>query len=342
LRALALSALLALTTGCPGQQIEMVERKPDDNDHGHAALLAAVEAHTAVPPSPVAFREFVLQIAQLRPRFNEEVSDFAELYLAFSALPVMESLVDLPRDQQLHALALTVFPTAFGLEPIAGEKPRDYLLRLCGEQQPLECKEYVPEAWPVVLSAKVRRKLKFRAQEALSGCNICGNEETYTGILERFSDKVAAEDAFAALNEGDYFPSAWSIAGGAAATWSGAPVFAIDGDGDAVFEGEELPVGSWQQPLKQGRQGRAVLGVHLRPDDRVRTLKTIATDASRAGYSELALQVRAHGFPYVLSEYRIGLRGRGKRIDVRDVDTIQILARVLDALHQGGHTSPRL
>ncbi len=338
----ALLALFALSAACTGQKIEMVEEQPDDNDHGHAALLAAVEAHTAKPASPVAFREFVVQIDEIRPRFNEEIADFAALYLAFLALPVMESLVDMPREQQLDALALTVFPTAFGLDPKPGETSHDYLLRLCGVEQPLECKEYVPEGWPVVLSAKVRRKLKFRAQEALYSCSICGNVETYTEILERFSKKVAAEDAFAALNEAESLPSAWAIAGGAAAAWSGAPVFAIDGDGDAVFEGEELPTGSWHRPLKQRRNGRAVLGVHLRPDDRVRTLETIAKDATRAGYSELALQVRVHGFPYALSEYRIGLRGRGKRIDVRSVDTIQILARALDALHHGGHTSPRL
>jgi hypothetical protein len=324
-------AVLLIAGACTGRDIDMVEVEPDDNDHGHAALLAAVEAHTKRPVTPEAFREFALEIRGIAPRFNEEISEFAELYLAFAALPVMQSLVDLPRDEQLDRLALTVFPTAFGLEPEPGETAYDYLLRLCGEAQPLECKEYAPQGWPVVLVAKARRKLKHRAQEALSGCNICGNEDTYTGILEEFGETVAKEDAYAALHEDDYLPEKWPLAGPAAEPWSDAHVFALAG-GDATLDAEPLPTGRWVKPLAAARDGDTVLGVHLRPTAKVRELRVIAGDASKAGYRELALQVREKSYPFERKQYRLQLTGRATRVDVRDIDTIQILARALDPM----------
>ena len=84
-----------------------------------------------------------------------------------------------------------------------------------------------------------------------------------------------------------------------------------------------------------------MLGVHLGPDDRVETLRVIGRDARRAGYRELALQVRGEHFPYELGEYRLALGGRGRAADVRAIDTIQVLARSLDAARSRGRT-PRL
>jgi hypothetical protein len=343
LRHLLLSLSLVALAGCPGRDVEVVKRSPESNDHGYAALISLVEAHSAKPVSPVAFRQFVVDVAGVRPRFNEEVSDLAELYVAFFALPVFESVAGETRQAQLDAIALTVFPTAFELEPEAGESARDYLLRLCGDVQPLMCKDFVPEGWAVVLSAKARRRLKHRAEEALSQCTTCGDETVYTEILERFSKVVAREDAFAKEHEGDYVRGKWPMAGGHADAWSEVSLFARV-DGVVSLDGQVLPPGAWHRPLKaaRARGGQRVLGVHLEPDDSTGDLRAIGRDAARAGYELVAVQVRDAQFPYALREYRVALRGRARRVDVRDIDTIQILARALDAKRAHGDTPPRL
>jgi hypothetical protein len=328
--------LLALAVGCTGREVELLQPAPDENDHGRAALLAAVEEHAALPPSPAAYRAFTTKVDALRPRFNAEVSDHAGLYVAFFALPVLEAQLERPRPEQLEALALTVLPAAFGVQPRPQETVRDYLLRVCGREQPLDCKDWVPEGWPVMLLARARRELKHKAGEALSTCTICGDESRYEQMLAHFSELVAKEDAHAKLMEDEYVPSAWPTAGEHADAWAGAPLFAIDGDGNARLGDETLPPGSWRLALRGARAGgNTTLGVHLRPRDRLKTLRTVAADAAAAGYTELALQVRRHGFPYPLAQYRISLRA-GRRVDVRDTDTIQILARALDALAARG------
>jgi len=319
----------------------MIEPTAESNDHGYAALIELVRAHSAKPPAPATFRELVVHIDELRPRFNEEVHDLAELYLAFFALSAIESVVERPRDEQLDLLALTVFPTAFEVEPRKGESAQAYLLRLCGDALPRECKDYVPEGWPVVLTAKARRMLKHRAQEALSTCTTCASEEVFEEVLARYSERVARDDAFAKEHEDAYLPRRWPMAAEHRAPWSGAVLLARVG-GEPTLGGEPLPPGEWHRLLARQRRGAAVLGVHLEPDDHVDTLKVIARDAARAGYAELALQVRDAKYPYALGEYRLALRGRARRVDVRDIDTIQILARALDARAARSETPPRL
>jgi len=330
-----------LLAGCPGKDVELLPPGADGSDHGQAALIAAVESYNGKPATPAGYRAFALEIDGLRPIFNEEVGEFADMYLSFLALPILEAQLDRPRDQQLEALALTVFPTAFGVEPRAGEAVRDYLLRLCGESKPLECREYAPEGWPLILSAKVRRTMKHRAQGALDSCSICGERATYVGILEKFDTGAAKEDALAAEHEDEYDPHRWPMSGESAAPWSGAPLFALV-DGDALLDGAPLPSGAWHPSLTAARHGTRVLGVHLTPSTQVRTLRVLATDATRAGYHELALQVRDRRFPYTLGEYRIALRGAAPRLDTRDIDTIQILARALDLTRSKTDRPPRL
>lgn len=339
-RAAAAAVAAVLLCGCADNGIALVAASPDDDDHGRAALLAAVEAHAAKPPTPANYRAFVLELRALRPRFNAEVAQHADLYETFFALPVLQAVADRPRDEQLDALALTVLPSAFGVDPAPGEDARAYLLRVCGREQPLECKQYVPEGWPVVLLARARRDLKHRASEALHACTICGDVAVYERMLAEFADAVAAEDAYAAEHADDYLPGCWALAGDRAQpVTEDAPLLAIDTDGHATLDadplsggdGEPLSGGSWVRALAAARRGRSLLAVHLRPGDRVRTLRAIERDAARAGYAAIALRVRRAGYPYPLREYRIDLPAGTRRVDVREVDTIQILARAVDA-----------
>ncbi len=334
-------ALAVVLAGCPDKEIEVVKPGPATNDYAYKDLLAAVADHATKPVSPEEFKAFADRVGQLRPRFNEEIRELADMYLAFAALPVLQQQLDRPRDEQLHALALTVYPTAFGVGARDGESARDYLLRLCGEELMFECRDIVPEGWPVLLSAKVRRKMKQKAQTALKNCVTCADKAIYQQRLDDYKKSVTAEDAYAKEHESDYSPRAWAMSAGNVRPWSGAVVFALDG-GEPLLAGKPLPTGSWVEPMADARGDARVLGVHLKPGARVDQLRAIAKDAAAAGYDELALQVRDRQYPYELGEYRISLARKGKRIDVRDIDTVQILARQLDHYANQHKDPPRL
>lgn len=332
MRRRVLAVALVATCACGGgNEMELRPVGEATEDHGYAELIAAIEEQSKEPGSPQHYRDFVEKVQGLSPRFNEEMQEVAELYMAFRALPVIEAHLDRPREEQLELLAKTVYPTAFGFEPRDAESVEEYLARLCGVEKPLSCKQYVPEGWPVILSARARRALKFRAQEALDGCGLCPDEASHRKYLEKFSSIAAKEDAYAAEADERFRADRWPVTGQTGGQpWGDHPLFELIGDGKATLRGEELPPGKWAAPLAERRADAAVLGVHLLPGTKVSTLRALARDAAAAGYEQLALQARRVGFPYELREYRIALASRGPRIDVRDIDSIQILTRALD------------
>jgi hypothetical protein len=73
----------------------------------------------------------------------------------------------------------------------------------------------------------------------------------------------------------------------------------------------------------------------VRPRTEVRHVRAVVVGAGKAGYRAVALQARSRLFPYPLGEYRIATAraggGRAESVDIRDVDTVQILVRALDA-----------
>jgi|GEM_PF-3262015 len=322
---------LALAACGGGNEMELRPVGASSDDHGYADLIAAIEEQSKQPTSPTHYRDFVERVQVLSPRFNEEMREIAELYTAFRALPVIEAHLDRPRSEQLGLLAKTVFPTAFGLEPNDDESVDGYLQRLCGVEDPLSCKQYVPEGWPVVMSARARRSLKHRAQEALDGCGLCPDEASHRAYLEKFSKLAAKEDAYAARVDRRFRTDRWPVTGqNGGEPWAGYPLFALVGDGKAVFGDEELAPGKWAEPLAARRGDAKTLGVHLLPDTKVQTLRVLAADAAAAGFTQIALQARRSEYPYEIRQYAISLGRKGARVDVRDIDSVQILVRALD------------
>lgn len=330
-RAVIWAACVALAAGCDQRQIELVPAQADTNDHGFAALNEAVERLGEGAVTPERFRAFAVEVRGMRGAFNEDIATLAELYVAFRALAAERSVSELPREQRLERLALTVYPTAFRVEPSDGESVRDYLLRLCALEAPLECKDVVPEGWPLVMGAKARRALKLRAGEALTECRQCPNREAYREQLDAYDAYTAEEDAHAAVHERRYRPRRWPMAGARGAAWTpgAAPVFRYL-DGDATLDGEPL-TGDIRIHLRAARAGRDTLAVHLDPSDDMRRLQALADDARAAGYTRLAVLARAVEYPFELRAYPLELTGRARKADVRPFDTVQLLVRSLDA-----------
>jgi hypothetical protein len=334
LTVLVMTAAVAASGGCGKKRIEVADQKEDTTgDYGKVELDRAVTEFRKQPTSPQAYRAVAVEVARLDPVFNQPVRDVAERQLAFLSLEPMAAQIDKPGEQQLEALALTVWPTAFNVEPNRGESARAYLERVCAGPLATECKYIVPEEWPVVLSAMVWRRMKMRAREAYTQCRLCRQDPSYPAMLEKF-DQYDNRAQAARAKLGDRADrDAWPEAGASMAAWSAAPLLDLVAD-PFEWNGEEFE-GDWQDRISSRPAGADVLGLHVRPRTEVRHVRAVVAAAGRAGYRAVALQVRARAFPYTLGEYRIATAraagGRAESVDIRDVDTVQILVRSLDA-----------
>ena len=334
MRALTVVVLSAAAAGagCKQKRIAVADQSKDTTgDYGRIELEKAVAEFQKQPTSPQAYRTIALEVQRLDPVFNQPVRDVAERQLAFLSLEPMAAQIDRTPAEQVEALALTVWPTAFNVEPSAGETARAYLERVCSGPLATECKYVVPESWPTVLSALVWRRMKMRAREAYSQCRLCKQDSTYPAMLEKF-DQFDNRMQAARARLGDRADrDAWPEAGERMAPWSGAPVLDLVADPFA-WNGQEFD-GDWQDRIQSRPDGADVLGLHVRPRTEVRHVRAVVAAAGRAGYRAVALQVRAKEYPYPLGEYRIatGRAAGAESVDIRDVDTVQILVRALDA-----------
>ena len=328
---LAFFAALLASAGCKRKQIEVVTDAEDaTGDYGMVELDQAVEEFRKTPDSPKAYRALAERVEELRPMFNQGVADRAERHLVFLALGPLGAQLDAPLPEQMARLALTVWPTALEVEPEEGESVRTYLERACSGPLAGECKHVVPEQWPLVLSALVWDRFKVRARTAYTECRRCNQDPSFEELLgqyDRYQTRVSSMRASA----GDRVErGAWPDAGEHAGDWSGVPVLDLVAD-PRKFAGEVIE-GDWADRIRARDARGPVLGLHMGPRTEVRHLRAVVRAAAQAGFEAVALQAREREFPYALREYRIATRGgRGPLVEVRDVDTVQILVRGMDA-----------
>jgi len=256
----------------------------------------------------------------------------------------MAAQLDRPLDEQMAALALTVWPTALHVAPRPGEAARAYLERACAGPLAAECKYVVPEYWPLVLTGRVWRRMKNRARDAYSDCRPCKQDPSYAALLEEYDLRESRMNRLVTAEKGRVGRDAWPEAGANGAAPLGAPILDLVPD-PPHFMGEPVE-GNWRERVRASRRGNGrdkVLAVHLKPRSEVRVLRDVLRSALAAGYKTVALQARQREYPYLLREYHLALRGGGRAVDVRDVDTIQYLVRTLDhAADRAGARALRL
>jgi len=316
----------------------------DPSDYGQSALVAAANELSANPSSPAAYRAFRDKVDALRGKFSESVAEEAERYLVFLALGPLESVADRSREEQLQALALTVWPTVFEVKPREGESPKAYLERVCTTEMATECKHSVPDYWPVMLGAMVWTRLKERAHVAYRTCGSCTDDPGYVAALAKYDEQEGKWSALAGKAKDAAKPESWPVAGKNAKPWSGAPLLARDLDGKTFLDDAELSPRQLRKQLAERRGDRSVLGVYLNPRDRVETVRALLDDVAAAGYSEVAFLALDPHFPYAKKEYRlaIGRRARGAAVPSRNSDTVQVLVQALDAIAAGATGPLRL
>lgn len=324
----ALVGLSMLAGACEREGIE-VSAATTTNAYGRADLLAAVDRFAASDHAPEQYRTLAVEIERLAPRFNALVAAEAELNLAFLALEPLDAHWDAPPDQQLAALALTVWPTALGEPPAAGEDAWAYSERLCGGPLASECKQIVPEHRALLLSHLVWNRFKQRARESLRACKTC-DDPRYTEAIARFEERDSALTARAGEDARRAHPKHWPIAGEHAAPWSSPPLVTVHEDGTARFAGRALPPGAWSEALGQTRGDTETLGVWAPPGVALNRLRTLARAARAAGFRAVAIQTREPRYPYEAREYRLAL-GRRSTVRLQADDSVQLLINALDA-----------
>lgn len=332
IRALLLLAAMAHGAGCGPDEITVHQVKDDDRgDYGRRQLIEANAALEKNPRSPQAFAVFAARVAELESGFTRAVKVMAERMLVFGALGPMDAYAGKPADEQMHALGVTVWPTAFEIPARKGETPAAYVERVCGGPLATRCKYVVPEHRAMVLSRFAWKNLHARAGHALTDCQTCRYEESWKKKLELYAQRDSESLTRLAKLGGGAETKAFPIAGHNAEGWTDPPLFTYDEA--ATFDGQSLPGGAWADMLRRLRAGRRVLGLYLRPGARIAMFRTIAHDAASAGFDEIDLLARQPEYPYEKRAYRIsiGRHARGYKVRVRDVESIQVMVQALDS-----------
>jgi hypothetical protein len=333
---------VALEGGCARDRVEVIDG-PGDGDDKITRLLDAVAEAAAQPISPEGFRRFAQTVRDLDDGYDREVARAAERHMVFLALGPLEAAFPEPLAVQAETLALTVWPTALGVEPEESEDAWGYLERICQAELAADCKYVVPERWPLVLGLKVWQTMRKRAREARAACRDCAGDPTFSLALETYDRRVNELSSRAATLRQEMRPQAWPEAGERMAPWSDPPLLVLEPGGGARLG--ERRVEDWQTAIAAVREDGAgeVLGVYLQPAAEIRVLRAVIEAAATAGYREVALQTRKRDFPYQVGEYRLHIRDRrAKRVQARDVDRIQVLVGDLDAAAAAGPGPYRL
>ncbi len=332
IRALLLLAAVAHGAGCGPDEITVHQVKKDDpGDYGRRALIEANAALEQQPRSPQAFAAFAAKVAELDSGFTRAVKKMAERLLVFGALGPMDAYADKSPEEQMQALGVTVWPTAFEIPARKGETPAAYVERVCGGQLATRCKYVVPEHRSMVLSRFAWKRLHERAGHALTDCDTCRYEDAWKKKVELYARRDDESLSRLAKLGGGAETKAFPIAGHNAEGWTDPPLFTY-GEA-ATFDGQSLPGGAWADMLRRLRNGRRVMGLYLRPGARIAMFRTIAQDAATAGFDEIDLLTRQPEYPYDKRSYRIsiGRRARGFKVRVRDVESIQVMVQALDS-----------
>ncbi|MCG8423282.1 MAG: hypothetical protein MJE77_35720 [Proteobacteria bacterium] len=327
----------ALTAGCESKQLSISSGQTGQS-YGRAELIAALARFSDSDRSPARYRQMALEIAKLRPRFDEDVANEADRHLIFTASTLLDARFERPHDEQFRDLALTVWPTVLEVEPRAGEDATSFTRRACAAELAGECKRVVAEYRPLMLSALVWRTVEERAHEAINACATCRVQAEYGEALSRIDRRERAIAMAAGQAEDRAHPRSWPSAGQNAQPWTGSLLLVIDSEGVATIAGDEIAANQLRGELHKRRAETdsaqlAVLGVYLPPSAPVRMLRTALADAASAGYREVAIQVRAPQYPYPLREYRLttARRRASAKVRVRDADSVQVLIQALDA-----------
>ena len=317
-------------------------------DYGHAQLDAAVDKFVAAGRTPDAFHALASTVSALRPGMDRTVAEEAERKLIVLSLDPMKAMSGKPMDEQVAALALTVWPTLLEpaieadallvvqddkapmLVPAAGEDAKAYLERLCGSVLGGECKHAVPELQGAVVDALVIRRATERVRTAVADCLTCGTDPGWHDAVAGWEalDRDAAVWIVDVARRADH--ENWPVAGNASGEDPALPEAELNARGELVIG--EHTYGPNQQRLdifKELRGSGDVIALHVHPETTLAELRAILVDAHKAGCTRIAVIAREGVYPWRRRIYWVA-DGNGMRANLRSTDQLQLLLHAID------------
>lgn len=345
--ALAMAAsAAAISAGCSNPDVSI--QKDLGGDYNRGKVFAAIGAFTQAKQTPEAYWAMAQEMRALRAGMDELVADETERRLVVLALEPVAQYLDVPWSERARRLATTVW--SVGLAPsLARESPDGrydreaarlapkvvdgkledadaYLLRVCRDVLPNECKYVVPEYQNAIVGALAARRFTERARAAVAACRECA-DPAWKRFVERWEevDRQFTGELRDIRQWSD--PRRWPLAGDKSLAWDGSVTLEIDEHGESLFEGRA--VGDVQEALKKAKQAHAEISVHLLPSATVQQYERLRLQAKAAGVGELALVVRSASYPWTKRVYRLSTAA-GVGHDLREADSVQLLLRRLD------------
>lgn len=345
---LALVSVVAIAA-CDQRGIA-VNRQPDA-DYNHANLVAAVDVFIASKRTPEAYGDLARKVRAMRPAMDATVAAEAERRMIVLALDPTTQLVDRSMAEQLHALALTVWPTLLApaieadqldrvpdakaamIPPKPGEDQAAYILRLCQSALATSCKHAVPELQGNIVAALAIRRATERVRTAVSECLECSSEGADPGWRSAVAgwealDRIAA-DSITDI-ETAAAPDNWPVAGAASDEDPGLPEAELTLRGDVLVKGHGYgPNRQRIEVLKELRGTGDVIALHFHPDQTLAQVRAVLVDARKAGVQRVAVIAREPVYPYRRRAYWVA-DGSGLRANLRVTDSLQLLLHAID------------
>jgi hypothetical protein len=142
-----------------------------------------IDRYIADGADPTAFANLANALEIVRDARDREVAADAELRLLALAAPLVDEARMSPIDEQVDALALTVWPALLAAPltgiadaattPAAGESATAYLLRLCSDTLAAEC-----GAAPAVgVRSLAVHRANLRMHQVIGGCLHCATDD---------------------------------------------------------------------------------------------------------------------------------------------------------------------
>jgi len=335
---------------------DRIDVKPasGSTDYNHDKLVAAVDRFVAAQRTPDAYAELAQTAVGLRPGMDKTVAEEAELKLMVLALGPFKSVQARPLDDQVTALATTVWPTLLSprieedtltrkRDPRAGElaakpdeEPHAYLLRICGATLAPDCKRVVPELQGQVVLALAIRHATERVRSAVTNCLMCGADPRWHEAVLAWEalDRNATAWISDVERRGD--PDNWPLAGAAAEDDPQLPEAEIAASGEIVVGGHTYGPNELRlEVFKEVRGTSIALALHVRPDITLAQLRGLLVDARKAGAKRVALVAREPVYPWRRKTYWVA-DGSGLRPNLRPTDTVQLLLHAVDEVSGPG------
>lgn len=336
---------LFVVAACGQDKIEV--RQGDNTDYNQGAMLLAVDKFVASGRTPAAYAELAQTAFELRSGMDRTVAEDTELKLMVLALPPVQSVQGKSMDEQVEALALTVWPTliapefeadellfkrdpkAAAMMPKPGETSRSYLIRLCGGPLAAECKQVVPELQGPVIAALAMRRATERARNAVADCHMCASDRGWHEAVRAWEDLDRAANSAVTEIEQRADPDNWPVSGSAAEIDPALPEAEINETGETVIGGQRHAAHKRASALRALRGEGNAIALHLRPETSLAQVRALLGDCRKAGATRVAVVARSPFYPWERKVYWIA-DGTGTSTGLRPTDTLQLLLHAVD------------